>query len=39
MDSRYFLSAFFGLFAAVSVFAAAATVKHVSHQPPVVTGR
>jgi hypothetical protein len=34
MDRRYVLSAFVGLFAAVSVFAAAATVKHISHQPP-----
>jgi len=39
VDGRYVLSALVGLFAAVTIFAAAATVRHVSHQPIVATSR
>ena len=39
VDSRYFLSAFIGLFAAVTIFATVTTVRHISHQPVVTTSR
>ena len=39
VDSRYILSAFIGLFAAVSIFAAVTTVRHISHQPIIATAR
>jgi hypothetical protein len=39
MDSRYIFSALVGLFAAATIFAAAATVRHISHQPVATTSR
>jgi hypothetical protein len=39
VDSRYFLSVFIGLFAAVTIFAAVTTVRHISQQPIITTSR